>query len=62
VSLNGLNAEQADKRELVSLLRGMPGASISVEVIHVDCRHAVKRQLILAPSPSDLGISARLRS
>ena len=62
VSLNGVNAEQADKRELVSLLRGMPGASISVEVIHVDCRHAVKRQLILAPSPSDLGISARLRS
>ena len=61
VSLNGVDAKQADKRELVSLLRGMPGASIAVEVIHVDCRHAVRRQLILAPSPADLGISGRGR-
>jgi hypothetical protein len=61
VALNGVNAAQADKSQLVSLLRGMAGSSISVEVVHQDCRHAVSRQLILAPSPADLGISSRSR-
>ena len=60
VSINGIEiAKQDNHREVALLLRGRAGSSISMEVIHVDCRHAMSRQLILAPSPADLGISSR---
>ena len=60
VSLNGVPiAGVGDHQQVASLLRGRAGSAISIEVIHSDCRHAMARQLILAPSPADFGISAR---
>jgi hypothetical protein len=62
LSLNGVTiASVEDHTQVASLLRGRAGSAISIEVIHVDCRHAMSRQLILAPSPADLGMSSRSR-
>ena len=59
-SLNGLKiAESGSDAEVAARLRGKPGSSIAIEVIHVDCRHVMTRQVILAPSAADLGISSR---
>jgi len=59
-SLNGVKiAETGNNAEVAALLRGKPGNSIAMEVIHVDCRHPMTRQVILAPSAADLGISSR---
>jgi hypothetical protein len=60
VSLNGVPiAGVGDHQQVASLLRGRAGSAISIEVIHSDCRHAMARQRILAPSPADFGISAQ---
>jgi hypothetical protein len=60
LSLNGVPiAGVGDLEQVASLLRGRAGSAISIEVIHADCRHAMARQLILAPSPADFGISTR---
>ena len=58
LSLNGVRLAEVDSRQVPALLRGRPGTTIAMEVLYVDSRHAVARQLILTPSPADLRSSS----
>jgi hypothetical protein len=57
LAIGGAEIRNKDKYELALLLRGHAGSSISIQVIHVDCRHSMTRHIILAPSAAQLGIS-----
>jgi hypothetical protein len=45
LAINGQMLERLSRAQAAAALRGQPGSSIAIEVMHVDARHSVTRQV-----------------